>query len=110
MLPERILQVVHREAERVLDLACREAGGGFESGVIEEEVAVVVGEAETRTVVAGDAPAPGERGGAGGEVGLEGGRERLHGEIVSGEMVSLARSERRTWGDEREVEVSARRQ
>ena len=40
------LQVVDREAERVPDLAGREAGGGLEDGAVEGEVAVVVGEAE----------------------------------------------------------------
>src|SRR6185312_9541132 len=65
------LQVVHGEAQRVLDLAGCEAGGGLEGGAVEGEIAVVVGKAELRAVVAGDAPAPGERGGAGGEVRLE---------------------------------------
>ena len=73
------LQVVDGEADRVLDLAGGEAGGGGEGGAVEGEVAVVVGEAEPRAVAAGEAPAPGERGGAGVEVGLEGGGEEFHG-------------------------------
>jgi len=72
------LQVVDGEADGVLDLAGREAGGGGEGGGVEGEVAIVVGEAEHRAVAAGDAPAPGERGGAGVEVGLERGGEVFH--------------------------------
>ena len=46
----------------------------------------MVGEAEARAVVARDAPAPGERGGAGVEVGLEGGgRNFMMGEWRDGE-------------------------
>ena len=63
----------------VLDLAGGEAGGGLEGGAVEDEVAVVVGEAEGGAVVARHAPAPGERGGAGVEVGLEGWGEEFHG-------------------------------
>ena len=69
------LEVVDGEADGVLDLARGEAGGGREGGAVEGEVAVVVGEAEHGAVAARDAPAPGERGGAGVEVGLEGGGE-----------------------------------
>src|SRR6185369_13482676 len=73
------LQVVDGEADRVLDLAGGEAGGGSEGGAVEGEIAIVVGEAEHLPVAAGDAPAPGERGGAGVEVGLERGGEGFHG-------------------------------
>ena len=88
------LQVVDGEADRVLDLGGGEAGGGGEGGGVEGEVAIVVGEAQhacRRARVS--APAPGERGGAGVEVGLEGGRggvswERRRRRSVSGETCS----------------------
>src|SRR5581483_1968580 len=74
------LQVVHGEADSILDLGSGEAGGGGEGGAVEEEVEVVVGEALARAVAPGEPPAPGEGGGAGVEVGLEGGRQLFHGE------------------------------
>ena len=78
------LQVVDGEADGVLDLGGGEAGGGGERGAIEGEVAVVIGEALHQAVTPRQAPAPGERGGAGVEVGLEGWGEGFHGE-ASGE-------------------------
>ena len=76
------LQVVDGEADGVLDLGGGEAGGGLEGGAVEGEVAIVVGEAQARAVAAREPPAPGERGGAGVEVGLQAGREEFHVKIV----------------------------
>jgi hypothetical protein len=72
------LQVVDREADRVLDLGGGEAGGGLKRGAVEGEVAIVVGEAQHSAVAARETPAPGERGGAGVEVGLQVGGEEFH--------------------------------
>lgn len=74
------IQVGDAEADAVLDVAGGEAGRGLECGAVEGEVAIVIGEAQPRAVAACQTPAPGKRGGAGGEVGLEGGGEVFHGE------------------------------
>jgi hypothetical protein len=64
--------------------------GGLEGGAVEGEVAVVVGEAEVCSVGARQAPAPGERGGAAVEVGLEDWGEVFHVRIVP--VIPAARS------------------
>jgi hypothetical protein len=71
-------QIVHGKADTVLDLGGGDACGGFEGGAIKSEIPVMIGEAEAGAIATGEAPAPGERGGAAVEVGLQSGGQDFH--------------------------------
>ncbi|SHF32251.1 hypothetical protein SAMN05444279_12744 [Ruegeria intermedia] len=76
----RILRI-DREIGTRAQFRRREAAFRLEAGSLKAECPVVVGEAEHLAVGAGDAPAPGKRGRALVEMGLQGRREGFHRQV-----------------------------
>ncbi len=70
---------VHGQVGAGSDLGRRQPAFRFELGAVERQRPVVVREAEGHAVRPGDAPAPGQCGGALVQMGLQRGREGLHG-------------------------------
>jgi len=83
-------QIVDRQIGAGLQLARRKAGGSDKAHSAEAERDIVIGEAEHGAVATRNFPAPTERRGARGEMGLEGRRERFHTRISTNGIEAIS--------------------